>query len=84
MSWRDRKDWSQKRKEHLPDEYLDEDYQPRRCVPTEHPPGSTAKIQQMRRRAEGGEVIFHAEDVTNEGVIGGAIGSTCKKNNKKW
>lgn len=52
----------------------DEDFKPHSfSEPTICPPGSLEKIEIMRRRVEAGCVLFHPQDGTNDGFVGGRV-----------
>lgn len=47
--------------------------------PTDARPGTDAKIQVMRQRFSNGESCFHKDDKTNEGIIGGDVKITHRR-----
>lgn len=59
-----------------PLKFIDDEYEPVACEPMDHPPGTNARIEEIRRRAELGQELFHEEDRNNHDIVGGELESS--------
>ena len=66
-------------------EFYQEDYIEKPCsAPTEERPGSLAKIEVLCERARRGEAIFHNQDATHVGAIGGRVCQADSGRSHQW